>query len=151
MSTERTDQYPEVGGEDAGLVPPQDAKADWPKKIRTLTASELDRLTIDGLGRFYWDGKLVNYDAHPSRIESKPVDLDQHAMDLLGARIVRPARGAVRRSHGCHRNAARARSRGSRGADGNTVRPTRAEHCRRFGGCRHFSRCANPTCRGAAA
>ena len=83
MSTERTDQYPEVGGEDAGLVPPQDAKADWPKKIRTLTASELDRLTIDGLGRFYWDGKLVNYDAHPSRIESKPVDLDQHAMDLL--------------------------------------------------------------------
>jgi hypothetical protein len=83
MSAERTDQYPEVSGEDAGLVPPQGAaKTEWPKKIRTLTASELDRLTIDGLGRFYWDGKLVNYEAHSSRIE-KPVDLDQHAMDLL--------------------------------------------------------------------
>jgi hypothetical protein len=84
MSTERTDQYPEVSGEDAGIVPPQGAtKPEWPKKIRTLTANELDRLTIDGLGRFYWDGKLVNYEAHPSRIEQKPVDLDQHAMDLL--------------------------------------------------------------------
>lgn len=84
MSTERTDQYPEVSGEEAGIVPPQgSAKQEWPKKIRTLTASELDRLTIDGLGRFYWDGQLVNYQAHPSRIEQKPVDLDQHAMDLL--------------------------------------------------------------------
>ena len=83
MSTERSDQYPEVSGEDAGIVPPQGgAKQEWPKKIRTLTANELDRLTIDGLGRFYWDGQLVNYEAHPSRIE-KPVDLDQHAMDLL--------------------------------------------------------------------
>ncbi len=83
MSTERSDQYPEVSGEDAGLVPPQGGpKPEWPKKIRTLTANELDRLTIDGLGRFYWDGQLVNYEAHPSRIE-KPVDLDQHAMDLL--------------------------------------------------------------------
>src|SRR5688572_2780707 len=83
MSTERSDQYPEVSGEDSGIVPPQGAaKQEWPKKIRTLTANELDRLTIDGLGRFYWDGQLVNYQAHPSRIE-KPVDLDQHAMDLL--------------------------------------------------------------------
>ena len=83
MSTERSDQYPEVSGEDAGIVPPQGGpKQEWPKKIRTLTANELDRLTIDGLGRFYWDGQLVNYQAHPSRIE-KPVDLDQHAMDLL--------------------------------------------------------------------
>ena len=83
MSTERTDQYPEVSAEDAAIVPPQGAaKTEWPKKIRTLTAGELDRLTIDGLGRFYWDGKLVNYEAHPSRIE-RPVDLDQHAMELL--------------------------------------------------------------------
>jgi len=83
MSTDRTEHYPEVSAEDAALVPPQStAKTEWPKKIRTLTAAELDRLTIDALGRFYWDGKLVNYDAHPSRIE-KPVDLDQHAMDLL--------------------------------------------------------------------
>lgn len=85
MSTERTDQYPEVSGDEAGIVPPQGAKAEWPKKIRTLTASELDRLTIDGLGRFYWDGKLVNYyESTSGRIEPpKPVDLDQHAMDLL--------------------------------------------------------------------
>ena len=84
MSTERTDQYPEVSGEDAGTrAAAGRRKAEWPKKIRTLTANELDRLTIDGLGRFYWDGKLVNYEAHPSRIEQKPVDLDQHAMDLL--------------------------------------------------------------------
>ena len=84
MSTERTDQYPEVSEDDAGIVPPQgSSKPEWPKKIRTLTANELDRLTIDGLGRFYWDGKLVNYDAHSSRLEQKPVDLDQHAMDLL--------------------------------------------------------------------
>jgi hypothetical protein len=83
MSTERSDQYPEVSGEEAGIVPPQGgAKQEWPKKIRTLTANELDRLTIDGLGRFYWDGQLVNYQPPSNRID-KPVDLDQHAMDLL--------------------------------------------------------------------
>lgn len=86
MSTERSDQYPEVSGEDAGIVPPQGgAKPEWPKKIRTLTANELDRLTIDGVGRFYWDGKLVNYEAQQqqqNRIE-RPLDLDQHAMELL--------------------------------------------------------------------
>lgn len=83
MSTDRTDQYPEVSTEDTALVPPQGApKSEWPKKIRTLTAAELDRLTIDAFGRFHWDGKLVNYDSHPSRLE-KPVDLDQHAMELL--------------------------------------------------------------------
>ncbi len=85
MSTDRPDQYPDISGDDAGIVPPQGTnKPEWPKKIRTLTASELDRLTIDGLGRFYWDGKLVNYDMHTSRLEQqKPVDLDQHAMELL--------------------------------------------------------------------
>jgi hypothetical protein len=79
-----TDQYPEISGEESRLVPPQDAhKADWPKKIRTLSAAELDRLTIDGLGRFYWDGQLVNYEAHSSRLELQPVDLDRSAMELL--------------------------------------------------------------------
>jgi hypothetical protein len=83
MSTDRTDQYPEVGADDTTLVPPQGAaKSEWPKKIRTLTAAELDRLTIDAMGRFYWDGKLVNYDSHPSRLD-RPVDLDQRAMELL--------------------------------------------------------------------
>lgn len=83
MSTDRTDQYPEVGADDTTLVPPQGAaKSEWPKKIRTLTAAELDRLTIDAMGRFYWDGKLVSYDNHPSRLD-KPVDLDQRAMELL--------------------------------------------------------------------
>jgi hypothetical protein len=59
-----TQQYPEVSGEDSGLVPPQShAREEWPKKIRTLSAVELDRLTIDADGRFYWDGRLVNYQA----------------------------------------------------------------------------------------
>lgn len=58
-----SDPYPEVNGDESGIVPNQSARAsEWPKKIRTLTAAELDRLTIDGSGRFYWDGKLVTYD-----------------------------------------------------------------------------------------
>jgi hypothetical protein len=58
-----TEPYPEVSGDESGIVPPQSGRSpEWPKKIRTLTASELDRLTIDSTGRFYWDGKLVNYE-----------------------------------------------------------------------------------------
>ena len=66
-----------------GLVPPLGHKGEWPKKIRTLTAVELDRLTIDGDGRFYWDGKLVNYVAPQQHQgpEIKPVDLD--ALSIL--------------------------------------------------------------------
>lgn len=102
MSTDQ--QYPEVSGDDSGIVPPQSGpKAEWPKKIRTLTAVELDRLTIDADGRFYWDGKLVNY--HPAQgaygpmqPDAKPQDpfdrvamevLDQAAHDLADGR--RPA------------------------------------------------------------
>lgn len=72
MSIDRADQYPEVSSDDSGLVP-QQAEAEWPKKIRTLSAGELDRLTIDSAGRFYWDGQLVNYhaaDAHPPESEA---------------------------------------------------------------------------------
>jgi len=59
-----TDPYPEVGVDESGIPPGQSARSsEWPKKIRTLTASELDRLTIDGDGRFYWDGRLVSYGA----------------------------------------------------------------------------------------
>jgi hypothetical protein len=87
---DRTDQYPEVVGEESGLVPPLGHKGEWPKKIRTLTAVELDRLTIDGDGRFYWDGKLVNYVAPQQHqgSEIKPVDLDAMAiMDRAAAEL----------------------------------------------------------------
>jgi hypothetical protein len=61
-----SDQYSELGAGNPPIAPSQDeAPPEWPKKIRTLTASELDRLTIDGKGRFYWDGKLVNYETTP--------------------------------------------------------------------------------------
>jgi hypothetical protein len=60
-----TEPYPEVNVDESGIEPRQPQHQhgpEWPKKIRTLTATELDRLTIDGSGRFYWDGKLVNYE-----------------------------------------------------------------------------------------
>jgi hypothetical protein len=86
-------EYPELSDDDAGIVPPQGGRgAEWPKKIRTLTAAELDRLTIDAGGRFYWDGRLVNYEppAPPKpSVEEKPAEdqsvdaLDRSAMDIL--------------------------------------------------------------------
>lgn len=80
-STDRTEQYPEVSGEDSGLVP--SIRAEWPKKLRTLTATELDRLTIDSGGRFYWDGHLVNYEP-PKAPEVRPTDpIGVGALDLL--------------------------------------------------------------------
>lgn len=60
-----TEPYPEVNVDESGIEPRQTQQQhgpEWPKKIRTLTATELDRLTIDSSGRFYWDGKLVNYE-----------------------------------------------------------------------------------------
>ena len=79
--------YAEVTGDESAIVPPQGGRApEWPKKIRTLTAAELDRLTIDSAGRFYWDNKLVNYEpAHkPSEAEQKsPDDADRSAMDII--------------------------------------------------------------------
>jgi hypothetical protein len=79
-----TEPYPpEVSGDESGIVPPQPSRSpDWPKKIRTLTAAELDRLTIDGSGRFYWDGKLVNYGLdHPK--DSKSDSTERSAMEML--------------------------------------------------------------------
>ncbi len=78
------DSYPEVSGDESGIVPPQTARPpEWPKRIRMLTAAELDRLTIDGSGRFYWDGKLVNYETRPAEA-AKPnaVSLEQ-SLDML--------------------------------------------------------------------
>lgn len=83
-----TEQYPEVSGDESGIVPqqPQTARSpEWPKKIRTLTASELDRLTIDGSGRFYWDGQLVNYEP-PQQPKKEPTSAEPHeqsAMDII--------------------------------------------------------------------
>jgi hypothetical protein len=84
-----SDPYPEVKDDESDLVPPQTGRnPDWPKKIRTLTAAELDRLTIDSAGRFYWDGKLVNYEP-PQRKPSEDANgkraepLDPSALEVL--------------------------------------------------------------------
>jgi hypothetical protein len=69
-----TEPYPEVTADESGNAsPPANRPPDWPKKIRTLTATELDRLTIDSAGRFYWDGRLVNYEPPESK-ETKTSD-----------------------------------------------------------------------------
>ena len=79
-----TDPYPEVSVDESGIVPPQGARtAEWPKKLRTLTAAELDRLTIDNSGRFYWDGKLVSYDTQPKQLTDKSSDSLERSMDML--------------------------------------------------------------------
>jgi hypothetical protein len=79
-----TDPYPEVSVDESGIVPPQGARpSEWPKKLRTLTAAELDRLTIDNSGRFYWDGKLVNYDTQPKQLTDKTSDSLDRSMDIL--------------------------------------------------------------------
>jgi hypothetical protein len=79
-----TDPYPEVSVDESGIVPPQGGRpSEWPKKLRTLTAAELDRLTIDNSGRFYWDGKLVNYDTGPKQLSDKRSDSLEHSLDIL--------------------------------------------------------------------
>ena len=79
-----TEEYPEVSGDESGIVPTQAARPpEWPKKIRTLTASELDRLTIDSSGRFYWDGKLVNYELSEARSGASSEAREQSALDML--------------------------------------------------------------------
>ena len=79
-----TDPYPEVSMDESGIVPPQGSRpSEWPKKLRTLTAAELDRLTIDNSGRFYWDGKLVNYDTGAKQLTDKTSESLADSMDIL--------------------------------------------------------------------
>ena len=83
-----TEPYPEVNVDESGIVPPQAGRApEWPKKIRTLTATELDRLTIDETGRFYWDGRLVNYEPRDFKSSSdKPADAHDRSSTEVGDR-----------------------------------------------------------------
>ena len=100
-----TDPYPEITGDESGLVPPQAGRPpQWPKKIRTLSTTELDRLTIDGTGRFYWDGQLVNYEPPgPKKFDETSSDsqerlamelLDRAAHELIDPKFPKPVEGA---------------------------------------------------------
>ena len=73
-----TEQYPEVSMDETRLVPPQNTlKPEWPKKLRNLTAQELDRLTIDNDGHFYWDGKPVSYAQSPPEASAENQSIAQ--------------------------------------------------------------------------
>ena len=88
-----TDPYPEVSVDESGIVPPQGARAsEWPKKLRTLTAAELDRLTIDNSGRFYWDGKLVNYDTRTKQLTDQNSNSLDRSMDIIDRASLRARR-----------------------------------------------------------
>lgn len=81
---EEADPEVKLNVDESGIVASQTARpSEWPKKLRTLTAAELDRLTIDSSGRFYWDGTLVNYDSGPKQIVDKKPDALDHSMDIL--------------------------------------------------------------------
>lgn len=77
-----TDEHSEPANDETDVAPAQ-PKPEWPKKIRTLTAAELDRLTIDDEGRFYWDNHLVNYQPPEAPAEPGPQPIDHDAMALL--------------------------------------------------------------------
>ncbi len=79
-----TDPFPDVTADESGIVPPQASRPpEWPKKLRTLTAAELDRLTIDSSGRFYWDGKIVNYDTGPKQLTNQSSDSLDRSLEML--------------------------------------------------------------------
>jgi hypothetical protein len=96
-----TEPYPEAPttGDESGIGPQQSNRGpDWPKKIRTLTATELDRLTIDSAGRFYWDGKLVNYEppqpAKSAQTDRTPVEAEPGAYSNEDHKTPDPIEGA---------------------------------------------------------
>jgi hypothetical protein len=111
-----TEPYPEVSGDESGIVPAQAVKPpEWPKKLRTLTAAELDRLTIDGSGRFYWDGKLVSYDSGDKEPGSRMSDALKNSLNILeqaandvGPRKPRRIEGAELPGDATHSDAASA-------------------------------------------
>ena len=81
-----TETYPEVSVDESGIVPPQTTRPpEWPKKLRTLTAAELDRLTIDSDGRFYWDGKMVDYGtgSSPQPAAEQPSESLNRSLEIL--------------------------------------------------------------------
>jgi hypothetical protein len=53
-------------------LPQNEQSSEWPKRIRDLTAAELDRLTIDENGHFYWDDKLINFEPPSPRSPQDP-------------------------------------------------------------------------------
>jgi hypothetical protein len=86
------DQYLEVSMDETGLVPPQNTrKSEWPKKLRNLTAQELDRLMIDNDGHFYWDGKPVSYAQSQPTAEPSPAEQLKPSTDAAPAAEIKPA------------------------------------------------------------
>jgi hypothetical protein len=64
-----------------------------------LSAVELDRLTIDGNGRFYWDGRLVNYEPPKEKLpdtreQSAMYMIDRAAHDLSDQQHAEPTEDA---------------------------------------------------------
>ena len=88
-----TEPYPEVNVDESGIVPAQTGRApEWPKKIRTLTATELDRLTIDDTGHVRVpDRPGFGFELDHERIEHHTVAVFDTRSDGRGQAI--PARG----------------------------------------------------------
>jgi hypothetical protein len=102
MQTMSRDPYPPGGSDESRLVPPQNAdRPEWPKRLRALTADELDRLTIDRDGHFYWDGKPVTHPDRPPTATAGPAPAaktsgegsEREAIDMLDRAVEEIADG----------------------------------------------------------
>ena len=81
-----TEPYPDVSGRRIGnCAASERAQCRMAEEDSHAHGAELDRLTIDSAGRFYWDGKLVNYEPpQAEEPEPKPADAaDRSAMEIL--------------------------------------------------------------------